>query len=172
MRIGLVVLFTALSTVSHAQSSAWDRNDMFGNYYKCSSESVVEMTLDKAAGKWQPQKLPQKRNYNIDVVSVAPEDPRLLAIASQYRVKSWNKGEESRSCLQLWNTTAHEYNTVTIERNGQLDCSMEGDGGAVEQWSINLKTGRYVRTRDDGFIKGEDGLVAGPQLEIGYCKAQ
>lgn len=145
---------------------------MFTNYYKCVSESVVEMTYNKQSEKWEPKPSTAQRNYNIDIVTVAPEDSRLLLIASQYRVTSWNKGEESRSCLQLWNSTAHEYNTVTIEKNGQLDCSMEGDGGSVDEWSINLKSGRYVRTRHDGFIKGEDGLVAGPQLEIGYCKAQ
>lgn len=172
MRIKLAVVLFLLSTSAFARSSAWDRNDMFMNYYICKSESIVRMEIDKASGKWASKAISESRTYNIDVVTVQPEEERLLAIASQYQVKSWNKGQESRPCLQLTSPSIHDYNTVTIEKNGKLDCLMEGEKGAVDNWSFNFTTGRYLRMRDDGFVKSEDGNVPGPDMEIGYCKAQ
>lgn len=172
MRATIAVLMILAATSAAAQTSPWDRNQMYVGYYICTTQAMTRMERDEKADSWIPKIVDEKKTYNIDVVPGTYETQEYEAKASQYLIRSWNKGEKTNACLMHGVETVHAPDTVAIEKSGKVECSMFDAGNAYHTWMFDLKNGRYVRTSNSGIFKMWGEFVSPPEMEIGICKKQ
>lgn len=150
----------------------FDRNGTWQNAYVCETVVLNKMASETPNKNWIGSVSGEKKSYNIDVVSAYSENEAHNAKATQYLLKQWAKGRESKQCFQRAHASFHAFEHVVISIGGTLECEMDGERGATDRWSFNFYSGRFIRVRSEGYVNREDGYVPGPEMEIGTCKVQ
>jgi hypothetical protein len=167
----LSVLISCIAVTSEAETPILDAANFSGSYF-CTSEAVGGVHFDEVINKWTSTNFEPSAQH---IVKIEPQslfkDNIFDEMRTVYTISISAHGKES---------TSNAYSDYCYTRNddlrkanpqwnfiydlGGFNCMVVGG-----EWSMSLKSMRYLNTYTWGYVDGVDNNDNTPTVEIGKC---